>query len=203
MAQPHDPISADLAALYRKKPGEIRFIARVQNDIFGYSVDREEYILRLTPATHRRPEQVMAEIEWVNYLLGQGVPATQPVASATGRFCTVIENDDNSEYHWFVADLSTALFEAATCCYQKLPRAEFIKRFLDDFLSGYRQEYEFGDRLKHLPSFIKLRETSIYIILRKRWADRVLTPFQNRFFESLRESVLQDRAFIDPKVLSQ
>jgi amicoumacin kinase len=93
MAQSHPVISPGVAALYRKKPDEIHFIARIQNDVFGYTENGEEYILRLTPGTHRSTEQVMAEIEWVNYLLGQGVPAAQPVASVTGNFCTAVERD--------------------------------------------------------------------------------------------------------------
>jgi hypothetical protein len=44
-----------------------------------------------------------------------------------------------------VADLATAVFEAATCGYQKLPRDEFIKGFLEKFVAGYERESALGD----------------------------------------------------------
>ena len=103
---------------------------------------------------------------------------------------------DNSEYNWFVADLGTAVFEAATCNYQKLPGQEFIKVFLGEFGNGYEQESNLGDAGKQVPSFAKLREICIYLVLRKRWKNRALTEFQRRFFESVRLGVVEDVPFM-------
>ena len=93
---------------------------------------------------------------------------------------------DNSEYNWFAADLGTAVFEAATCGYQKLPREEFIKLFLGEFTKGYQQESNLGDAIRHVPLFAKLREICIFLVLRKRWKNRTLSEFQRQFFESVR-----------------
>jgi amicoumacin kinase len=102
---------------------------------------------------------------------------------------------DNSEYNWFVADLGTAIFEAATCAYQKLPRQEFIKIFLTEFIAGYEQESILGDAI-HVPLFAKLREICIYLTLRKRWKNKTLSEFQWRFFESVRLGVVNDLPFV-------
>ena len=103
---------------------------------------------------------------------------------------------DNSEYNWFAADLGTAVFEAATCNYQKLPRQEFIKLFLGEFGDGYEQESNLGDAIENVPLFAKLREICIYLVLRKRWKNRTLSEFQHRFFESVRLGVVEDLPFV-------
>ena len=103
---------------------------------------------------------------------------------------------DNSEYNWFVADLGTAVFEAATCGYQKLPREEFIKMFLEEFIKGYQQESNLGDAVRHVPLFAKLREICIYLVLRKRWKNKALSEFQRQFFESVRLGVVNDVPFM-------
>lgn len=103
---------------------------------------------------------------------------------------------DNSEYKWFVADLGTAVFEAATCNYQKLPRQGFIKVFLGEFGNGYERESNLGGAVKEVRSFAKLREICIYLVLRKRWKNRALNEFQRRFFESVRLGVVGDVPFV-------
>jgi amicoumacin kinase len=310
----HPQIPADLAAAYGVSEKDIRFVTQVQNHIFVYDRAGAEFILRLTPETHRSAEQVMAEVEWVNDLAARNVPVAavvpaddgslsqfveiageqftavsfqrlegeigsreywmpavfakwgrltgrlhresrlyHPVARranwidrlpsvipestddaiAVDRLATLVEDlkqlpksdqvfglihadlhfwnfavspggltvfdFDNSEYNWFVADLGTAVFEAATCGYQKLPREEFIKMFLEEFIAGYERESNLGDAIRHLPLFVKFREICIYLVLRKRWKNRTVSEFQRRFFESVRVVVLNDVPFMTPR----
>jgi hypothetical protein len=77
-----------------------------------------------------------------------------------------------------------------------LPRQEFIKVFLEEFGNGYEQESNLGDMGKAVPSFAKLREICIYLVLRKRWKNRSLNEFQRRFFESVRLGVVEDIPFM-------
>jgi Ser/Thr protein kinase RdoA (MazF antagonist) len=308
MSFPPFQIPAGLAAAY----GDLRFITQVQNYIFAYERNGEEFILRLTPQSHQSPEQVRAEVDWVNDLAGQGVPVAGVVPASDGSLCQAVElvgkyftavsfqrvkgeigsakywtadiffewgrltgrlhrqsrkyqpafgrrraswgdqlpsvipesvddeiamerlakvaegvnslpkssdsyglihadlhfwnfgvspagltvfDFDNSEYNWFVADLGTALFEAATCGYQKLPRDEFIKGFLEKFVEGYERESTLGAAVEQIPLFAKVREICIYLVLRKRWKNRTLSEFQHRFFESLRVGVVEGRPF--------
>jgi Ser/Thr protein kinase RdoA (MazF antagonist) len=87
---------------------------------------------------------------------------------------------DNCEYHWFLADVGTIVFEAATCIHQRLPRQEFLVAFLSAFLDGYRGVRSACPLLSHLPDFAKLREILIFLILSRRWKNREIGPFKNR-----------------------
>lgn len=104
---------------------------------------------------------------------------------------------DNSEFHWFLADLGTIVFEASTCIHQRLPRQEFIAEFMKEFLSGYRSIREPGDILERLPDFVKLREIQIFLTLSRRWKNREVGPFQKTFFAATRDAVLADQLFVD------
>jgi hypothetical protein len=68
--------------------------------------------------------------------------------------------------------------------------------FLGEFGNGYEQESNLGDAVKEVPSFAKLREICIYLVLRKRWKNRSLNEFQRRFFESVRLGVVEDVPFM-------
>jgi hypothetical protein len=81
-----------------------------------------------------------------------------------------------------VADLGTAVFEAATCGYQKLPRDEFIRGFLEKFVAGYERESTLGAVAEQIPLFAKVREICIYLVLRKRWKNRTLSDFSAGFW---------------------
>jgi amicoumacin kinase len=308
----HLQIPADLAAAYGVSQTDLRFVTQVQNYIFAYQRNGQEYILRLTPHTHQSPEQVMAEVDWVNDLAARDVPVASVIPDLDGSFSQQVEiagehftavsfqklkgdigsrdywttavflgwgrltgrlhresrqyqpvserraswidrlpsvipesvddeiaidrlaevkqtlnsipkstesyglihadlhfwnfavsphgltvfDFDNSEYNWFVADLGTAVFEAATCGYQKLPREEFIKLFLGEFINGYEEESNLGDAIRHVPLFAKLREICIYLVLRRRWKNRTLSEFQRSFFELVRSGVVEDRPFM-------
>ena len=306
-------IPSGLAAAYGVSPHDLRFVTQVQNYIFAYERNGEEFVLRLTPHTHQLPEQVMAEVDWVNDLKARDVPVAAIVPAIDRSWCQPVEvageqftavsfqkvegeigsrehwtsdifvewgrltgrlhresreyqpgfdrrrtswidrlpavipesvddeiamerlakvtecldslpksNDsyglihadlhfwnfavssagltafdfDNSEYNWFAADLGTAVFEAATCGYQKLPRAEFIKGFLNRFFEGYERESTLGAAVEQIPLFAKVREICIYLVLRKRWKNRTLSEFQLRFLESVRQGVVDDRPFV-------
>ena len=78
---------AGLAAGYGVSQGDFRFITQVQNYIFAYERNGEEFILRLTPQTHQRPEQVRAEVDWVNDLAGRGVPVARVIPASDGSLC--------------------------------------------------------------------------------------------------------------------
>jgi amicoumacin kinase len=305
-------IPVDLAGAYGVNVADIRFVTQVQNHIFAYRRDGVEFILRLTPQSHRSAEQVSAEVEWIHDLSERGVSVAAPVLAVDGLLARPIDIEgehftavsfqkvpgeigsrehwtpaifvewgrlagrlhresikyepkfnrracwadrlpsvipesvddeiamerletlaqtlgsipksadsyglihadlhfwnfsvssdgltafdfDNSEYNWFAADVGTAVFEAATCNYQNLPREEFIKMFLGEFIKGYEQEANLGEAGKKIPLFAKLREICIYLVLRKRWKNRSLTEFQRRFFESIRRGVVNDLPFM-------
>ena len=84
-------IPSDLAGAYGVNQSDIRFIARVQNYIFAYQRNGAEFILRLTPRTHKSAEQVKAEVEWVNDLSTRGVSVAAVVPQADGALSRITE----------------------------------------------------------------------------------------------------------------
>lgn len=146
-------------------------------------------------------------MEWLEYLGSSGIPVAAPIPAENGspaneQSLTVFDFD-NCEYHWFLADLGTVIFEAATCIHQTRPRQEFIASFLEEFLAGYRLAHDFGEELRCLPNFVKLREIQIFLILSKRWKGQELGSFQKSFFSSIRETVLHDRPFVDDSLMEK
>ena len=79
MSVPPLQIPAGLAAAYGVSQNDLRFITQVQNYIFAYATNGEQFILRLTPRTHQSPQQVVAEVDWVNDLAGRDVPVLTSV----------------------------------------------------------------------------------------------------------------------------
>jgi Ser/Thr protein kinase RdoA (MazF antagonist) len=51
----------------------------------------EEFILRLTPRTHQSPQQVIAEVDWVNDLAERDVPVAAVVPAMDGSLCQAVE----------------------------------------------------------------------------------------------------------------
>lgn len=116
---------------------------------------------------------------------------------AVDRDKLTIFDFDNCEYHWFLADLGTIVFEASTCIHQRLPRQEFIANFMAHFLSGYCLVRGPGDFLAFLPDFVKLREIQIFLTLSRRWKNREIGPFQKAFFEGVLDAVLAEKPFVE------
>jgi Ser/Thr protein kinase RdoA (MazF antagonist) len=87
----HPQIPADLAAAYGVSENDIRFVTQVQNHIFAYERAGVEFILRLTPQTHRSAEQVMAEVEWVNDLAARNAPVAAVVPAGDGSLSRPVE----------------------------------------------------------------------------------------------------------------
>jgi Ser/Thr protein kinase RdoA (MazF antagonist) len=84
-------IPADLAAAYGIGQSDIRFVTQIQNYIFVYERNGEEFILRLTPRTHQSAGQVMAEVEWVNDLAARGVPVAAVAPAVDGSLSRLVE----------------------------------------------------------------------------------------------------------------
>ena len=84
-------IPAGLAAAYGLTGNDFRFITQIQNYIFAYERDGEEFILRLTPQTHQSRQQIMAEVDWVNDLAARDVPVAAVVPAIDGSLCQAVE----------------------------------------------------------------------------------------------------------------
>ncbi len=80
---------------------------------------------------------------------------------------SIIDFDDCA-YSWFAMDVAMALFDILVL-YDPLSEADkqsFARRFLSNYLSGYRMEKEMPQYwLEQIPRFLKLKELCIYATL--------------------------------------
>ena len=64
--------------------GETVLLDEVTNFVYEFKSQKERRILRLTHNSHHTEDEIVAELDWVNFLIQQGVPASQPLLSKNG-----------------------------------------------------------------------------------------------------------------------
>jgi Ser/Thr protein kinase RdoA (MazF antagonist) len=69
-----------------------------ENFVYGYKKDNEKYILRITHSHHRSPEEVIGEIQWINYLYVNGASVSKAVKSLYKDYVEIIEMKDGSNF---------------------------------------------------------------------------------------------------------
>lgn len=111
---------------------------------------------------------------------------------------TIIDFDVCS-YHWFLTDISIAVYHAMTEGRARTleERRSFARNFLTHFMQGYREENLLDEGwFVHLPLFLKYREILLYIALSNTWPKEHLNPWQKRFLADKRGRTLRDEAII-------
>jgi Ser/Thr protein kinase RdoA (MazF antagonist) len=87
-----------LAELYSVEPDDIRLLPDYhegQNLVFFYERTAVEYVLRVSFRDDRVPDQILAELDFVNYLYEHGVRVSRPIVSREGRFMEILQSDDH------------------------------------------------------------------------------------------------------------
>ncbi|NTW45046.1 MAG: phosphotransferase, partial [Anaerolineaceae bacterium] len=85
--------------------GETVLLDEVTNFVYEFKCQEKRRILRLTHNSHHSEDEIIAELDWVNFLIQQGVSASQPLHSKNGRLTERYPVEDS----YFVA----AVFEYA------------------------------------------------------------------------------------------
>jgi Ser/Thr protein kinase RdoA (MazF antagonist) len=80
------------------KENQCHKIGDFENYVFQVIKNEEPYILRLTHSSHRTEDQVLAELNWINYLKGQGVDVASSFSSKNGNLVERIEVEDSYFY---------------------------------------------------------------------------------------------------------
>jgi Ser/Thr protein kinase RdoA (MazF antagonist) len=65
--------------------GKVEFLDDVTNFVYEIRSQAERRILRLTHSSHHSEDEIIAELDWVNFLIQQGVPASRPLPSKNDR----------------------------------------------------------------------------------------------------------------------
>jgi Ser/Thr protein kinase RdoA (MazF antagonist) len=65
--------------------GEAVLLDDVTNFVYEFPSQDERRILRLTHNSHHTEDEIIAELDWLKFLIRHGVPASQPIVSQNGR----------------------------------------------------------------------------------------------------------------------
>ena len=76
-----NPQIVQLAASQWEAKSKIELLDDVANYVYQFQGDDGWRILRITHSTHRSENQIHAELDWINYLFGHGVPIALPLKS--------------------------------------------------------------------------------------------------------------------------
>lgn len=83
-----------IAERYGMDPDEMVHVGGFENSVYSFSRNGTELFLRVGSANHMTLELVEAEIDWVLYLVENGVPAVRPVVSENELFVECVNTGD-------------------------------------------------------------------------------------------------------------
>ncbi|MBU3926468.1 MAG: hypothetical protein KKB74_01580, partial [Bacteroidetes bacterium] len=74
------------AATHWSATGKIELLDNVANFVYQFQSGNQWKILRITHCSHRSEDEIVAELDWVNFLHNHGVPVARPYPSTNQRF---------------------------------------------------------------------------------------------------------------------
>jgi Ser/Thr protein kinase RdoA (MazF antagonist) len=88
-----DFILKQASRYYGFAPDKLQRLGSFESFVFEYNRNGNDYILRVTPGSHRQPEKIHGELEWLNYLADNDVSVARAVESGNGSLIEVVELD--------------------------------------------------------------------------------------------------------------
>lgn len=93
-----DKIQQEAAKMYGTSKEKLKLLGDAENFVYEYPCDGKPRILRVTHSTHRTANQIRGEIDWLNYLADNSVPAAKAYDSPQGNLVEVVNSDDGSYF---------------------------------------------------------------------------------------------------------
>ena len=103
---------------------------------------------------------------------------------------------DDCAYSWFMNDIAIVLFYLVL---GEEDQATFTREFMTNFLRGYREENQLGERwLREIPSFLKLREIDLYAVIHRSFdVENIDHPWVAMYMEGRKERIENEVPFIE------
>ncbi|MBD3920542.1 phosphotransferase [Paenibacillus sp. PR3] len=95
-------LAASAADKYGFSMERVRYLGGSQNQIYAYEHEGNAYIIRFTPVSNRTEQQVLSELDWIQYLADNGIAVSAPVLSLDGKLTEQIMLADGSACHCIV-----------------------------------------------------------------------------------------------------
>lgn len=86
------------ARAFGADPDALELLGDFESYVYGYEREGERRVLRITHPTHRRAEEIEAEIDWVRYLTAHGMRFARPVRALEGGW-TVTLGEGEARFH--------------------------------------------------------------------------------------------------------
>lgn len=95
-------ITAEQKALIQKQwpIGDLIFIRRVANLVFSSTLAGRTVIVRLTTLDHRQPEEIVAELDWMDYLSSNQMNLARPVRGQNQEFILAMLEYTVAVFEW-------------------------------------------------------------------------------------------------------
>lgn len=93
-----DEITDKIAGRFGTKKKGLKLLGDAENFVYEYPCDGQRRILRVTHSSHRTENQIRGEIDWLNYLADNDVPAARAYDSPRGNLVERVEAADGSYF---------------------------------------------------------------------------------------------------------
>jgi Ser/Thr protein kinase RdoA (MazF antagonist) len=110
-----------IGEVYDFYPNDLTYVGGMENHVYSVSKNNQEYFVRIGDSRHMSFELVEAEIDWVVYLVENGVPAVKPIQSSNGKYIEKIEREQGY--------LNVVVFEKA--------RGEHTQKWSDEIIVAF------------------------------------------------------------------
>lgn len=131
-----------ISSLWEAEIGSISFCGGSQNAVYKYNKNKKDYIIRFTPATNRTYNELLSEIDFVNFVCEKGFYASKPVKSINTFFLEKVVIDKKDFY--------VSSFECALGTQPTIWNRTFFKQLgeMVGNLHALSKEYKKGTKMR-------------------------------------------------------
>ncbi|MBM7662026.1 Ser/Thr protein kinase RdoA (MazF antagonist) [Bacillus mesophilus] len=79
-------VLSEAISLYAINPDSLKNLNGNESTVFSYKKEQKEYILKITHSSHRTLDEILAEIDWLQYLDHCNIKVSNPIPSRNGHF---------------------------------------------------------------------------------------------------------------------
>ena len=110
----------------------------------------------------------------------------------------ILTDFDFCEWSWFASDIAILLFYAVMAPMEGMDKVSFAVCFMKNFMSGYRKENSIDAYwLKQIPSFLRLRMISKYILHYPEWKSGKMSERRKSAFKEWERKIENDVPYLD------
>jgi Ser/Thr protein kinase RdoA (MazF antagonist) len=110
----------------------------------------------------------------------------------------ILTDFDFCEHSWFASEIAIILFYAVMAPTEGMDKTSFARHFSENFLLGYRRENGVdGYWVKQIPSFLRLRMISKFILHYPEWQANSMSEERKSAFKEWRRKIENDIPYVD------